>query len=59
MAVHVFLTGFRGLIAPFIGFYLLGRTSIGVISWTSAAMILVASLALFPEFKRTRQVSSG
>jgi len=54
MAVHVFLTGLRGLVAPSVGFALIaliGRVSVG---WIAVAGVVVASLMLLPERGRPR-----
>ncbi len=49
MAVHVFLTGFRGIIAPFVGFYMMNLTSPTTCAWSAVALIFVACLLLFRE----------
>ena len=43
MSVHTFFTGFRGVIAPFIAFYLIDHVSFATIGITAAVSILAAS----------------
>jgi len=49
MAVHTFLTGFRGLIAPFTAFTCAARFGVGPTAAGSAILILAASLLLVRE----------
>jgi len=49
MSVHTFTTGFRGVIAPIVGFHLLTMMSFDSISYIGAALIISASLLLLPE----------
>jgi MFS family permease len=49
MAVHTFLTGARGLVAPFAGFYLLNTFSMGWMALMCAMLILVGTLILLTE----------
>ncbi len=56
MSVHVFLTGVRGTIGPFIGYWaagLIGTLSVGFIS---SAMMVVASIMLIPEIKHAAKM---
>jgi hypothetical protein len=46
MAVHTFLTGLRGIVAPFAAFYLASHAGIGPTATFMALMILAASLIL-------------
>ena len=46
MAVHTFLTGLRGIVAPFAAFYLAAHAGIGPTATAMALMILAASLIL-------------
>jgi hypothetical protein len=46
MAVHTFLTGLRGVVAPFAAFYLALHAGIATTAVVMAGMILVASLIL-------------
>ncbi len=49
MAVHTFLTGFRGLFAPFAAFLCAARFGIGPTAAGAALLILAASLMLLKE----------
>ncbi len=49
MAVHTFLTGARGLIAPFAAFACAARFGVGPTAAGSAVLILIASLMLVKE----------
>ncbi|OQX29434.1 MAG: hypothetical protein B0D92_03870 [Spirochaeta sp. LUC14_002_19_P3] len=51
---HAFLTGIRGLAAPFIGFAVLRELSFQHIGFISAALALSASLMMLPLFHRDR-----
>ena len=57
MSVHTFFTGVRGLLAPFIGFYLVGISSMETVGWVSCGMIVISALMLFSEvnFDKPRQ----
>lgn len=50
MALHMFFTGIRGITAPFVGFYLIQRVSVRNMGWICAALIVVSSLILVPQF---------
>jgi MFS family permease len=52
MTVHTFLTGIRGIIAPFAAFYMAAAFGIGVTAVCMAALILAASLVLVRERQR-------
>lgn len=54
MSVHTFFTGVRGVLAPFVGFYLAAHWSIAQISWLSVGLILVSIAMLIPEVKSGR-----
>lgn len=49
MGVHTFMTGVRGIIAPFLGFYLAESFSLQTISFFGASLILVSIFMLLPE----------
>lgn len=49
MSVHAFLTGLRGLLAPFAGFYLLGHFPPPVVAALCAALILAGTSLIVPE----------
>lgn len=51
MSVHTFFTGVRGLVAPFLGFYLVGISSMATVGWFSCGLIVVSALMLFSEVK--------
>ncbi len=48
MSVHTFLTGVRGLAAPFLGFYLAGNASLGWLLWVSLTLLCVSIAILIP-----------
>jgi MFS family permease len=52
MTVHTFLTGVRGVIAPFAAFYMAAHFGITITACCMAAMILAASLVLVRERQR-------
>lgn len=54
MSVHTFLTGLRGVTAPFAAFYLVTTWSFSAISAVAAALIIGASLLLIPEIRTAR-----
>lgn len=49
MSIHTFLTGARGVCAPLIAFTAAEYLSPTWVAWTSAGLILVSTLAVFPE----------
>jgi MFS family permease len=49
MTVHTFLTGVRGVIAPFAAFYMAEHFGIAITAWGMAALIVIASLVLVRE----------
>lgn len=51
MSVHTFLTGIRGLAAPFAAFYLVKMYPPSVLGWFSAALIGASCLVILPELK--------
>ena len=53
MSVHTFLTGVRGVIAPFAAFQAIRHWSLAALGWISAAFIVAASLLLLPEALRS------
>lgn len=52
MSVHTFATGFRGVLAPFLGFHLITQASPGTTAWISAGLIAVSMLLLGPARRR-------
>jgi MFS family permease len=59
MSVHTFLTGIRGVLAPLIGFQLLQHFAPAALGWFSATLIVVATLLLIPEIRRTVKLRRG
>ncbi|MCP5524053.1 MAG: MFS transporter [Verrucomicrobiales bacterium] len=57
MAVHTFLTGVRGVIAPQVAFHFTRYVSLTPLAWASAGLILLASLLLVPEAREQRRIS--
>lgn len=51
MSVHTFFTGVRGLLAPFLGFYLVGHLGMVAVGWFSAVLIAISAAMLFSEVK--------
>ena len=51
MSVHTFTTGIRGVIAPFLGFWLITVTSPANIAIAAACLMGVASLFILPEVR--------
>jgi MFS family permease len=49
MSVHTFLTGVRGVIAPFIAFMVAAYASPMWVAWISAGLIFLSTLTIFPE----------
>ncbi len=52
MTVHTFLTGVRGIIAPFAAFYMAAHFGIGPTAVCMAGLIVLASMVLLRERKR-------
>jgi hypothetical protein len=46
MAVHTFFAGVRGIVAPFVGFFLLQYATMQTLSWISAALMFSSVLVL-------------
>lgn len=59
MGVHSFLTGVRGIIAPFLGFYLIEVMTMSALSWWALGSIVVGSLILVPEARTLRRRRPG
>lgn len=49
MGIHSFLTGVRGIITPFLGFYLIEAMTMSALAWWAVGSILLGSLILVPE----------
>lgn len=48
MSVHMFSTGFRGTVAPFVGFTLIANFSARQVGWMGSALILISTLMFLP-----------
>ncbi len=59
MSVHTFFTGVRGLLAPFLGFYLVGMFGMVAVGWFSAVLIVISAIMLFSEVKFDRPRQPG
>jgi len=59
MAVHTFLTGVRGVVAPAAAFILAGYLPLDVMGWICAGMIIVGTLFMVPEIKHGRKSRPG
>ncbi len=55
MSVHTFLTGLRGVLAPFLGFFLLDQFGPVFVAMFGSALILIGTAVILPEaIDRTR-----
>lgn len=54
MAVHTFLTGVRGVLAPAAAFYLIDRFTVSNLALTCGLLIAIACLVLLPELNSSR-----
>lgn len=59
MSVHTFLTGIRGVLAPLAGFQLVHHFAPSALGWFSAALIVVSTLLLVPEIRRSTRLRPG
>jgi hypothetical protein len=59
MGVHTFLTGVRGIAAPFVAFQMVQHFSLSALGWFSAGLIIVATLLLLPEIGRDKAKRKG
>ncbi|HEY5550953.1 MAG TPA: MFS transporter, partial [Opitutaceae bacterium] len=59
MSVHTFMTGFRGVVAPFIGFHLITHASAGAAAWISAGLIAASMILLGPVRRKAEAVSEA
>lgn len=46
MSAHTFFTGIRGLLSPFLGFFLIGLMQMKTLGWISGAMVFCSSFLL-------------
>ena len=51
MSVHMFSTGLRGTLAPFLGFALIERFSVREVSWLGSGLVLLSTLMFLPAVK--------
>lgn len=51
MSVHTFLTGVRGIAAPFIAFQVIERSTPAAMGWIAGGLILVGTAILLPEIR--------
>lgn len=54
MGLHTFFTGIRAVVAPILGFLILGRVSLTSIALLAATLMVGASLVLVPEARAER-----
>jgi MFS family permease len=59
MSVHTFTTGLRGVAAPFIGFWLLGRFGSHGVALFCVGLMTLASIILIPEMRSIRARRRG
>jgi MFS family permease len=51
MSIHTFLTGVRGVIAPFAAFQFIQHYTPSTLGWYAGGLILIATLILLPEIR--------
>ena len=54
MGLHTFFTGIRGVLAPLVGFAIIGHVSLGWIAMGAASLMAASSLVLVPEARLER-----
>lgn len=59
MSVHTFLTGVRGVLAPFVGFWLIVRISPMATAWIGAGLIALSMVLLDPLRRRHKSGRAG
>jgi len=59
MAVHTFLTGFRGTFGPFLGYFLVEHFGLSACSWVAAALVTLSILMLWPIRKLATRVGGN
>lgn len=59
MGAHVALTGFRGALAPFLGYWLLGFLGYEGVAWFSVTLVTVSTLLFLRLFSHQRTRDSG
>jgi len=59
MGAHVALTGFRGALAPFLGYWLLGLIGYEGVAWFSVTLVTLSTLLFLRLFSHPRTRDSG
>ncbi len=59
MGAHVALTGLRGALAPFLGYWLLGILGYHGVAWFSVVLVTLSTLLFFRLFSHQRAQQSG
>ena len=59
MGAHVALTGMRGALAPFLGYWLLGLLGYNGVAWFSVGLVTLSTLLFFRLFSHQRTKDSG
>lgn len=59
MGAHVALTGIRGALAPFLGYWLLGILGYQGVAWFSVALVMISTLLFISLFNNHRCRSTG
>ena len=54
MSVHTFLTGVRGVLAPFLAFQVIQHSTPSTMGWFAGGLILIATAILLPEIRGER-----
>ena len=55
MSVHTFFTGIRGIVTPWLGFYLLREHGVATFAWTCFVFVTLSSIAVLPLLKGERR----
>jgi len=59
MGAHVALTGLRGALAPFLGYWLLGLLGYEGVAWFSVALVSLSTLLFLRLLSNQRSKASG
>lgn len=57
MSIHMALTGFRGTLAPFVGYWILASSSPALVAWVGLALI-AAAILLFQTLRRHARLTT-